>query len=75
MEQSKARYLSGVALSVGANMAGMGASLVTIMVAARLLSKDDLGAFFLVMVVVQFVALISDFGLKNTATGMIKVQA
>ena len=67
MEQSKARYLSGVALSVGANMAGMGASLVTIMVAARLLSKDDLGAFFLVMVVVQFVALISDFGLKNTA--------
>jgi O-antigen/teichoic acid export membrane protein len=67
MEPSKARYLSGVALSAGANMAGMGASLVTIMVAARSLSKDDLGAFFLVMVVVQFVALISDFGLKNTA--------
>lgn len=48
-------------------MAGMGASLVTIMVAARLLSKDELGAFFLVMVVVQFVALVSDLGLKNTA--------
>mgnify|MGYP003393169727 FL=1 len=67
MEQSKARYVSGILLSAGANVAGMGASLVTIMVAARLLSKDDLGAFFLVMVVVQFVALMSDLGLKNTA--------
>lgn len=67
MEPSKAHYLSGIALSAGANLAGMGASLVTIMVAARLLSKDQLGAFFLVMVVVQFVALFSDLGLKNTA--------
>lgn len=67
MEQSKAHYLSGIVLSAGANLAGMGASLVTIMVAARLLSKDELGAFFLVMVVVQFVALFSDLGLKNTA--------
>ncbi len=67
MEQSKARYVSGIVLSAGANVAGMGASLVTIMVAARLLSTDDLGAFFLVMVVVQFVVLMSDCGLKNTA--------
>ncbi|MCS6305166.1 MAG: oligosaccharide flippase family protein [Nitrospira sp.] len=67
MEQSKAHYLSGVVLSAGANLAGMAASLATIMVAARLLSKDELGAFFLVMVVVQFVALFSDLGLKNTA--------
>jgi O-antigen/teichoic acid export membrane protein len=67
MESSKAHYLSGIALSAGANLAGMGASLVTIMVAARLLSKDELGTFFLVMVVVQFVVLFSDLGLKNTA--------
>jgi O-antigen/teichoic acid export membrane protein len=67
MEQSKAHYLSGIILSAGANLAGMGASLVTIMVAARLLSKDELGTFFLVMVMVQFVALFSDLGLKNTA--------
>jgi len=67
MEQSKAHYLSGIILSAGANLAGMAAALVTIMVAARMVSKDELGAFFLVMVVVQFVALFSDFGLKNTA--------
>ncbi len=48
-------------------MAGMGASLVTIMVAARLLPKDELGTFFLVMVVVQFVVIFSDLGLRNTA--------
>ncbi|MBS0151839.1 MAG: oligosaccharide flippase family protein [Nitrospira sp.] len=67
MESSKAHYLSGILLSAGANLAGMGASLVTIMIAARLLSKEELGAFFLIMVVVQFVALFSDLGLKNTA--------
>ena len=67
MESHKAHYLSGMMLSAGGNVAGMAASLVTIMAAARLLSKDDMGAFFLVMVVVQCVSLLSDFGLKNTA--------
>lgn len=67
MEQHKTQYVSGIILSAGGNLAGMLASLVTIMVAARLLSKDELGAFFLVMVVVQFVSLFSDLGLKNTA--------
>ena len=67
MEHSKAHYLSGILISAGGNLIGMAASLVTIMVAARLLSKDDIGAFFLVMVVVQCMALLSDFGFKNTA--------
>lgn len=67
MEPHKAHYVSGMMLSAGGNLAGMAASLVTIMAAARLLSKDDMGAFFLVMVVVQCVSLLSDFGLKNTA--------
>ncbi|MGE0642123.1 MAG: oligosaccharide flippase family protein [Nitrospira sp.] len=67
IEQNKSNHLNGILLSVGGNLVGLIASLGTIMVAARVLSKDDLGAFFLVMVVVQFVALFSDLGLKNTA--------
>ena len=67
MEHDKSHYRLGVILAAGGNLLGMAASLVTIMVAARMLSKDDLGAFFLVMVVVQFVVLLSDLGLKNTS--------
>lgn len=67
MEHDKSHYRLGVVLAAGGNLFGMAASLVTIMVAARMLSKEDLGAFFLVMVVVQFVVLLSDLGLKNTS--------
>jgi O-antigen/teichoic acid export membrane protein len=67
MEKEKAQHLFGIILSGGGNLLGMAASLVTIMVAARLLSQDELGAYFLVMVVVQFTAIFGDIGLKNTA--------
>lgn len=67
MEKDKTQYLFGIVLSGSGNLLGMAASLVTIMVAARLLSQDELGAFFLVMLVAQFTALLGDIGLKNTA--------
>jgi O-antigen/teichoic acid export membrane protein len=67
MEKAKTQYLLGIILSGGGNLLGMVASLITIMVAARLLSQVELGAFFLVMLVAQFTALLGDIGLKNTA--------
>jgi O-antigen/teichoic acid export membrane protein len=67
MKQKTNPYLLGIILSGGANLLGMGASLVTIMVGARLLSQEELGAFFLVMLVAQFTALFGDIGLQNTA--------
>lgn len=67
MEKDKAQHLFGIVLSGGGNLLGMAASLVTIMVAARFLSQEELGAFFLVMLVAQFTALFGDIGLKNTA--------
>src|SRR5262245_29586717 len=66
MEKGKTQYLYGIVLSGGGNLLGMAASLVTIMVAARLLSQAELGVFFLVMLVVQFTAIFGDIGLKNT---------
>jgi O-antigen/teichoic acid export membrane protein len=67
MDKDKTQYLIGIVLSGGGNLLGMAASLLTIVVAARLLTQDELGAYFLVMVVVQFTAIFGDIGLKNTA--------
>src|SRR5262245_45499863 len=66
MDKGKTQYLYGIVLSGGGNLLGMAASLVTIMVAASLLSQAELGAFFLVMLVVQFTAIFGDIGIKNT---------
>ena len=73
MEKDKTQHLLGIVLSGGGNLLGMAASLVTIMVAARLLSQEELGAFFLVMLVAQFTALLGDIGLKNTAIKTLSV--
>lgn len=65
MDKIKAQYLLGVVLSGGANLLGMGASLLTIMVAARLLSQEELGSFFLLLLVAQVTAL---FGISASRT-------
>ncbi len=67
MEKVKSQYLLGAILSGGANVLGMGASLLTIMVAARLLSQEELGSFFLLLLVAQITALFGDIGFQNTA--------
>lgn len=67
MTQEKPQYLVGILMSGGANLFGMVASLITVMVAARLLSQDELGAFFLVMLLAQCTALFGDIGFQNTA--------
>ncbi len=54
-------------MSGGANLLGMAASLITVMVAAHLLSQEELGAFFLVMLLAQCTALFGDIGFQNTA--------
>ncbi len=67
MIKEKSQYLFGILMSGGANLLGMAASLITVMVAARLLSQDELGAFFLVMLLAQCTALFGDIGFQNTA--------
>ncbi len=60
-------FIRGIVWSAGGNLLGMIASLGTIAIAARLLSKEDLGAFFLILVIGQLTTTLGDFGLKNTA--------
>jgi O-antigen/teichoic acid export membrane protein len=67
MIEEKSRYITGMLLSAGANLLGMAASLITIMVAARVLTKEQLGAFFLVFMVTQLASVLGDFGMRNTA--------
>lgn len=45
----------------------MAASLFTLMFATRVLSKEEIGAYFLVMVIVQFAVSLGDIGLRNAA--------
>ena len=67
MTKSTIHFFHGL-LWVGAgNILGMIAGLVTIVLAIRLTSKEEIGAYFLVLVVAQFGAILGDIGLKNTA--------
>ena len=52
----------------------MVAALVTIALAVRLTSKEEIGAYFLIMVVAQFGAILGDVGLKNTAIKTLSVS-
>lgn len=45
----------------------MSASLITIVFAARVLSKDELGAFFAVMLVAQIAGVVGDCGVRNAS--------
>ena len=63
----KGPYFKGILWSSGANIVSMCASLLTIMIAARILSKDDLGAYFLVMVIVQIALVLGNVGFRNAA--------
>jgi len=51
---------------------GMLAAMVTIMFAVRMLTKEEMGAYFLVLLVVDIAVIVGGFGLKNT---VIKVVA
>jgi len=66
MTKEKSRYIIGMLLSAVGNLFGMAASLVTIMVAARIVTKEELGSFFLVLMVIQFASVLGDLGMRNT---------
>lgn len=60
-------YFRGIIWASSGNMAVMAASLVTLMFAARVLTKEEIGAYFLTMVIVQFAVSLGDIGLRNAA--------
>ena len=74
MTKSTSQYFQGILWVGSGNVLGMVAALVTIAVAVRLTSKEEIGAYFLVMVVAQFGAILGDIGLKNTAIKMLSAS-
>ena len=66
MTEHKLLFFRGMATSTVANVLGMVASLVTVMIAARVVTKEQLGAYFLILVVVQIGATLGDIGMRNT---------
>jgi len=63
----KGHYLRGMVWSSSGNFVGMVVSAVTIMVAVRILDKNEMGAYFLTMAVSSFVAVLGNWGFINTA--------
>lgn len=63
---SNKKYIVGISWAVLGGILGMVASLVTIMFAVRMLTKEDMGAYFLVLLIAQMAILAGDFGLRNT---------
>ena len=60
----------GLFLSIAANLAALGSSLIIVGVATRVLTKEDMGAFFMAMVIALFAGTVADLGLRN---GVIRV--
>ncbi|WNM57995.1 lipopolysaccharide biosynthesis protein [Candidatus Nitrospira allomarina] len=71
MAKTALQYLSGVFWVGSGNLLGMVAALMTMVMAARLTTKEELGVYFLVMMVSHFAAIAGDLGLRNTATKML----
>ena len=66
MNSGKAHFLRGIIWSSGGSIVGLGVSTLTVLVGVRVLSKDQLGAYFLVSLIAQFGQIFGDFGLRNT---------
>lgn len=60
----------GLFLTLASNFAGLASSLVVVGVGSRMLSKEEMGGFFMAMVVALFAGSIADLGLRN---GVIRV--
>lgn len=63
---SVGRYLRGMIWSSGGNIIGMVASLLLLALASRILSEDELGVYFLVLIVSNFACVVGGFGLRTT---------
>lgn len=60
------RLVSGAAWAFGAKIIGVSSGMVVNALLARMLPPEEMGAYFLVISVVMFAALLARFGLKQT---------
>lgn len=58
--------MRGMIWSSGGNITGMVASLALLAVASRYLSEEELGVYFLVLIISNFVCVVGGFGLRTT---------
>ncbi len=60
------KYIFGASWAALGGIAGMIASMVTTIFAVRMLSKEEVGAYFLVLLVTEVVIIVGSCGLRNT---------
>ncbi|MCC6181325.1 MAG: oligosaccharide flippase family protein [Bacteroidia bacterium] len=73
ISKNKFYYLKGMVWSSFGNITAMVASLGTIMFAVRLLAKEEIGAFYLVLFITGFAACLGDIGFRNTAIKFLSI--
>lgn len=65
-------YGRGLLAAMTAQAAVMGSSVIIVLMAARWVSKAQLGTYFFAMVVVQIAVTLGDLGLRNTAIKFVR---
>jgi O-antigen/teichoic acid export membrane protein len=65
--------VKGIYLSAAANVAALASSLIVVGIAARVVSKEDMGVFFMAMVVALFAGSVADLGLRNGVVRVLSV--
>lgn len=70
---NKSYYLKGMVWSSFGNIVAMLASLATVTFAVRLLTKEEVGAFYLAVFITGFAACLGDIGFRNTAIKFLSI--
>jgi O-antigen/teichoic acid export membrane protein len=65
------RLLSGAAWALGAKVLGVGSALIVNALLARMLSPDEMGAYFLTVSIVMFAGIVASFGLRQTVVRLV----
>ena len=65
------RLLAGAAWALGAKVIGVGSALLVNALLARMLSPEDMGAYFLTVSIVMFAGILASFGLRQTVVRLV----
>jgi O-antigen/teichoic acid export membrane protein len=67
IKHNKDHFFKGMIWSSGGNVIAMAAGIVTVSFASRILTKEQLGIYFLVLMMGNFISIVGDFGLRTAS--------
>ncbi len=64
---SKSHFLRGMVWTSWGNVIAIATGIITVVLASRILNKEELGVYFLILMLGNFVSVVGDFGLRTTS--------